>query len=63
MCHPIVKYQVPLTNICLGKKLGEGGYGCVYLSQLNATFVAVKKVLTYQAVDMAEIRALRYTHE
>ena len=47
----------------LQKKLGEGGFGTVYLSSLNGTFVAVKQLKLDKNADvdhMNEIKALRY---
>ena len=28
----------------LGRKLGQGGYGAMYLSDLNGTLVAIKQI-------------------
>ena len=56
----IDKYEIPLSNISLGHRLGQGGYGTVHLSEWNGTLVAVKKVPVLQDVDMEEIRILRY---
>ena len=53
----------PQTNmrfISIGWKLGQGGYGTVHLSEWNGTLVAVKRVPTYQDIDMGEIQTLRY---
>lgn len=36
--------RIPFNTIKLRNKLGEGGYGTVYLSEINGTFIAVKKV-------------------
>jgi len=47
----------------LGHKLGQGGYGAVYLSELNGTRVAVKQInledgLTLKIEHRNEIQAL-----
>jgi len=53
--------KIPLNAIKLRNKLGEGGYGTVYLSEINGTFIAVKKVNVSNVTeqDMNEISALR----
>ena len=56
-------FLVSASAITLGRKLGEGGYGTVYLSQYNGTQVAVKKLKLDKKADsdhMNEIKALRY---
>lgn len=42
--------------------MGEGGYGTVYLSEINGTFIAVKKVniSSVPEEDVNEITALRF---
>ena len=55
-------FLVSPSAITLGRKLGEGGYGTVYLSQYNGTRVAVKKLKLDKKADndhMSEIKALR----
>ena len=55
-------FLVSASAITLGRKLGEGGYGTVYLSQYNGTQVAVKKLKLDKKADndhMSEIKALR----
>ena len=47
----------------LGRKLGQGGYGAVYLSELNGTLVAIKQInledgLTLKTEHKNEIKAL-----
>jgi len=37
-------YLIPASYLVLGNRLGEGGFGTVYLSDLNGTLVAVKKL-------------------
>jgi len=49
-----------MENIHLGKKIGQGGFGSVHLSELNGTVVAVKRVPIYAGIDMGEIQTLRY---
>ena len=54
-------FLVSPSAITLGRKLGEGGYGTVYLSQYNGTWVAVKKLKLDKKADndhMSEIKAL-----
>ncbi|XP_065915409.1 uncharacterized protein [Dysidea avara] len=49
------------TQISLGRKLGEGGFGMVYLSHLNGTEVAVKQLKLDKRADgdhMDEVKAL-----
>ena len=36
----------------LGKKLGEGGFGMTYLSDLDGTLVAVKQLKLDEVVDV-----------
>ena len=55
-------FLVSPSAITLSRKLGEGGYGTVYLSQYNGTRVAVKKLKLDKKADndhMSEIKALR----
>ena len=55
-------FLVPASAITLGRKLGEGGYGAVYLSEFRGTPVAVKKLKLDKNADhehMNEIKALR----
>lgn len=59
-------FLISASAITLGRKLGEGGYGTVYLSQYNGTQVAVKKLKLDKKADsdhMNEIKALRYVHD
>lgn len=58
-CDP---FLISASAITLGRKLGEGGYGTVYLSQYNGTQVAVKQLKLEKQADgdhMSEIKALR----
>jgi len=51
------------SQLILQRKLGEGGFGTVYLSSLNGTLVAVKQLKLDKRADvdhMNEIKALRY---
>ena len=55
-------FLVSSSAITLGRKLGEGGYGTLYLSQYNGTRVAIKKLKLDKKADtdhMNEIKALR----
>ena len=54
------EHLIPFSSFTLGRKLGKGGYGLVFLSELNGTFVAAKQIpLTSDEVDMSEINVLR----
>ncbi|XP_065903207.1 uncharacterized protein [Dysidea avara] len=55
----IDEHLIPFSSFTLGRKLGKGGYGLVFLSELNGTFVAAKQIpLTSDEVDMSEINVL-----
>lgn len=40
----IESWLLPLSAIKLGRKIGHGGFGTVYLSDLNGTLVAIKQI-------------------
>ena len=55
-------FLISPSAIVLGRKLGEGGYGTVYLSKYNGTQVAVKQLKLDKQADgdhMHKIKALR----
>lgn len=62
MFHYLESWLLPSSAIKLGRKLGQGGYGTVYLSDLNGTLVAIKQIRksgTHLSDDhISEIRAL-----
>lgn len=58
-------YLIPASSLVLGTRLGEGGFGTVYLSDLNGTLVAVKQLKLDKSADvdhMNEVKALRFVH-
>lgn len=55
--------MISASRIKLGKKLGEGGFGAVFLSDLDGTLVTVKRLKLDKVADvehMNEIEALRF---
>ena len=56
-------HLISASRIKLGKKLGEGGFGTVYLSDLDGTLVAIKQLKLDRVADvdhMNKIKALRF---
>jgi hypothetical protein len=54
------KYRIPITQLILGKKLGDGGQGTVHEGDLHGQRVAVKEFFGTETPDADLIASLNH---